>query len=84
MLKKCLYDCSRLISGTMSTKKCCYMDRVCTSECVAYIDSGELNGIAGFLGLQDIHCVRLLVELADMMDTIGSMDFEDFEDEDEF
>ena len=60
------------------------MDRVCTSECVAYIDSGGLNEMAGYLGLQDMHCVRLLVELADMMDTIGSMDFEDFEDEDEF
>ena len=60
------------------------MDRDCTSECVAYSDSGELNELAEHLGLQDMHCVRLLVELAGMIDTTGSMDFEDFGDEDEF
>lgn len=60
------------------------MDRECTSECVAYSDSSELKEIAENLGLQDVHCVRLLVELTGMMDTIGSMGFEDFEEEDEF
>lgn len=82
-----LYKAEALLSGTMSTKKCCYMNKGCTSECVAYSDANELSEMAETLGLDNMHCIRLLTELSNMMNTVESMgfeDFEDFEDEDEF
>ncbi len=63
----------------MATKKCCYIDRDCTSKCVAYIDISELREMAESLGLNDLHCVRVFMELSRMMDDMGVGDFEDDE-----
>ncbi|KAF5414006.1 MAG: hypothetical protein C5S48_10590 [Candidatus Methanogaster sp.] len=72
----------------MTTKKCCYMDRDCTSTCVAYLDVSELREMAESIGLNDMHCIRVFMELSRMMnavDTMDTMGFEDFEgDDDEF
>lgn len=62
-------------------KKCCYMDRTCTPECVAYSKASELSNGAVEMGMDDMHCVRLLLDLADLMST---MPMEDFEDENSF
>jgi hypothetical protein len=65
----------------MSTKKCCYINRECTPKCVAYSVDNEISGGAESLGLNDMHCVRLLVELTNLMNLSGLMDFEDYDDD---
>ncbi len=68
----------------MKTKKCCYIDRECTPACVAYSVANELSEGAEGIGMSDMHCMRLLLELADLMNMSGAMDSEDFEEKDEF
>ncbi len=61
------------------------MDRDCTKACVAYSVASELSEGSKSIGLSEMHCMRLLLELADLMDIGGatdSEDSEDFEDED--
>lgn len=65
----------------MATKKCCYIDRDCTSKCVAYIDISELREMAESLGLNDLHCVRVFMELSRMMTAMDAMGIGDFEDD---
>lgn len=65
----------------MATKKCCYIDRDCTSKCVAYIDISELREMAESLGLNDLHCVRVFMELSRMMTAMDAMGVGDFEDD---
>lgn len=60
------------------------MDRDCTPTCVAYLDVSELREMAEGIGLSDMHCIRVFVELSRMMNTMDTMEFEDFEDDDEF
>ena len=67
----------------MTAKKCCYMDRDCTSKCVAYIDVSELREMAKSMGLNDMHCIRVFMELSRMMTAMDTMGFEDFEDDDD-
>lgn len=79
------YKSEALLNITMATKKCCYMDRDCTSECVAYLDVSELREMAKGMGLSDVHCIRVFMELSHMMTAMDTMGFEDFEgDDDEF
>ena len=66
----------------MTTKKCCYIDRDCTSKCVAYIDVTEVQEMAESMGLNDVHCMRVFMELSRMMTAMDDMGFEDFEDDD--
>lgn len=61
-------------------KKCCYMDRDCTPGCVAYSAASELNESATMMGMNGMNCVRLLLDLTELM---GRMSSEDFDDEDE-
>jgi hypothetical protein len=57
------------------------MDRDCTSACVAYSATKELSESSKQMGLNDMHCVRLISDLVSLV----SMPFsEDLEDEDEF
>jgi hypothetical protein len=70
--------------GKKNTKNCCYMDRECTPKCVAYSISKDVNKIAEGLELSNMHCIRLLMELTDLMKMQELMAFEDFEDEDIF
>ena len=65
----------------MATKKCCYIDRDCTSKCVAYIDISELREMAESLGLNDLHCVRVFMELSRMKTAMDAMGIGDFEDD---
>jgi len=65
-------------------KNCCYMDRECTPKCVAYSISKDMNKIAEELELSNMHCIRLLMELTDLMKMQELMSFEDFKDEDNF
>ncbi len=60
----------------MKLKKCCYFDRDCTTACVAYSAVNELSEGAKKLGMNDMHCMRLLMELMGLMN-MGSEDFED-------
>ncbi len=64
----------------MKLKKCCYFDRDCTTACVAYSAASELSEGARNLGMNDMHCMRLLLELTSLM----NMDSESFQDEDAF
>ena len=65
----------------MKTKKCCYMDRDCTPLCVAYSTAKELYESSKQMGLNDMHCVRLISDLVSLASMPNS---EDLEDEDEF
>ena len=66
----------------MTTKKCCYIDRDCTSKCVAYIEVIEVQEMAESMGLSDMHCMRVFMELSRMMTAMDDMGPEDFEDDD--
>ncbi len=67
----------------MTTKKCCYIDRDCTSKCVAYIDISELREMAESMGLNDLHCVRVFMDLSRMMTAMDAMGVDDFDDDDD-
>ncbi|CAG0988144.1 hypothetical protein METP1_02148 [Methanosarcinales archaeon] len=56
------------------------MDRDCTPRCVAYIAASEFNENAKIMGMNGMNCVRLLLDLTELM---GRMNSEDFDDEDE-
>lgn len=59
------------------------MDRECTPECVAYnVDEAVSTGIEE-IGLKNMHCVRLLMELTNSMNAQCQFDLDDF-DEDDF
>ncbi len=64
-------------------KKCCYMDRDCTLECVAYSAASELDDSAKIMGMNNMHCMRLLSDFAGLMGGMNSKDFDE-EDEDTF
>ncbi len=64
----------------MKTKICCFMDRDCTPACVAYSVASELNEGVKSIGLSEMHCMRLLLELADLMNFGGLADSEDIVD----
>jgi hypothetical protein len=61
----------------MKTKKCCYMDRDCTSTCVAYSAARELNESTKIMGMNGMNCVRLLLDLTDLMERMSSEDFDE-------
>jgi hypothetical protein len=60
-------------------KKCCYMDRDCTSACVAYSAASELNESAKIMSMNGMNCVRLLLDLTELMGRMNS----DFDEKDE-
>ena len=61
---------------TMKPKKCCYMDRDCTPACVAYSSVSELSESLKELGMNSMHCMRLILDLTDLMRAMNSEDFE--------
>lgn len=61
----------------MKIKKCCYMDRDCTPACVAFSSTKELSEISKQMGLNDMHCVRLISELVSLASMPDSEDMED-------
>ena len=65
---------------TKIQKRCCYMDRDCRPACVAYSAANELDDSAKMMGMNDMHCMRLLLDLTGLM---GRMNSEDFDEEDE-
>jgi hypothetical protein len=65
----------------MKIKKCCYLDRDCIPACVAYSTAKELSENAKQMGLNDMHCMRLITELASLVNLTNS-DY--LENEDEF
>ena len=66
----------------MKTKKCCYMERDCTPSCVAYSASSELSEGVKEMGMNDMHCMRLILELSVLMNNMASMGSDYFEPED--
>lgn len=66
--------------NVMIPKKCCYMERDCTSACVAYSDANELSEGAKQVGMSGMHCMRLLLELVEKMGIMGYNDFDEEED----
>ncbi len=66
----------------MKTKKCCYMERDCMPSCVAYSVSSELSEGVKEMGMSDMHCMRLLLELGVLANNMSSMGSDVFEDED--
>ena len=56
------------------------MDRDCTPACVAYSAASELDDSAKLMGMNDIHCMRLLLDLTELM---GKMNSENFDEEEE-
>ena len=63
----------------MKQKKCCYMDRDCTPACVAYSSASELSESLKELGMNSMQCMRLILDLTDLMRAMNSEDFEDEE-----
>ncbi|MCX9083864.1 MAG: hypothetical protein OIN87_03580 [Candidatus Methanoperedens sp.] len=61
-------------------KKCCYMDRDCTSACVAYSAASEFSEGAKQMGMDGMNCMRLLLDITELM---GRMEPNDFDEEDE-
>jgi hypothetical protein len=61
-------------------KKCCYMERDCTPACVAYSASNDLREAAKQMGISDMHCMRLFLDLAE---TMGMMGFNNPDEEDD-
>ncbi|MCL7410707.1 MAG: hypothetical protein M8350_02690 [Methanosarcinaceae archaeon] len=57
------------------------MNRECTPECVAYSEDEAVSIGAENIGLKDMHCVRFLAGLANLMETQYQIDFDDLEDE---
>jgi len=57
------------------------MERECNATCVAYSVSNELGEGAKEMGMNDMHCMRLLMDIAEIMNMQYSMESED---EDEF
>lgn len=70
----------RTMKQSKIQKKCCYMDRDCTPACVAYSAASELDDSAKLMGMNDMHCMRLLLDLTELM---GKMNSESFDEEDE-
>lgn len=64
----------------MNSKKCCYLQRDCTPDCVAYCDVNELAEGATKIGMNELHCIRLFLEIAEKMEMISCNEFEDFEE----
>ncbi len=56
------------------------MDRDCTPACVAYSAASEFDDSAELMGMNDMHCMRLLLDLTELM---GKMNSESFDEEDE-
>ncbi len=52
------------------------MNRECTPNCVAYCTAEEMTRGAEEMGLKDMHCMRLFIELADL---IYNKEYEDEE-----
>jgi len=57
------------------------MDRDCIPACVAYSSAKELGEYAKQMGLNDMHCMRLITDLASLVNLTNS---EYPENEDEF
>jgi hypothetical protein len=58
-------------------KKCCYMERECTPVCVAYSASNDLREAAKQMGMNGMHCMRLLLDLTDLMGRMNSENFDE-------
>lgn len=56
------------------------MERECTPACVAYSASNELSEGAKNIGMNEMHCMRLLLDLADALGMTPSDDFYDEDD----
>lgn len=54
------------------------MNRECTPGCVAYCTADEMTRGEEEMALKDMHCIRLFIELADLIYT------KDFEEGEEF
>lgn len=65
--------------NVMIPKKCCYMERDCTSACVAYSAANELSNGAKQIGMSEMHCMRFVMELAQNLG-MGNCDFDEEED----
>ncbi|MHC1636116.1 MAG: hypothetical protein ACXQTS_05815 [Candidatus Methanospirareceae archaeon] len=71
----------------MKVKRCCYMDRECSEDCVAYMKVKEKElrrGLRDF-GIADMRCLRLFVEFVSMIEKMRMMmeediAFEEFEE----
>jgi len=57
------------------------MDRDCTPACVAYSAINELSESAKQMGMNDMNCMRLILDLTELMGRMNSEDFdEEYED----
>jgi len=50
------------------------MDRDCTPACVAYSSAKELYENSMQMGLNEMHCVRLISDLAGLMSIVNPED----------
>lgn len=53
------------------------MERNCTQTCVAYSTAIELSEGTEEMGMKDMHCMRLFLDLAEFMSLIGPEELED-------
>ncbi|TFH40051.1 MAG: hypothetical protein E4G94_10200 [ANME-2 cluster archaeon] len=60
------------------------MERDCSSACVAYSLKSEVTESAEELGMNNMKCIRLFLEITELMSTMNSLCMEDFVDENNF
>lgn len=65
----------------LTSKKCCYLQRDCTPDCVAYCAVNELAEGATKIGMNEMHCIRLFLEIAEKMELMSNDEFEIFEED---
>jgi hypothetical protein len=53
------------------------MDRDCTPTCVAYSAARELNESTKIMGMNNMNCMRLLLDLTDLIERMNSEDFDE-------
>jgi hypothetical protein len=60
------------------------MDRDCSPVCVAYSGKSEVTESAEELGMSDMKCIRLFLQITELMSTMNSFCMEDLVDENDF
>ncbi|MDI6794544.1 MAG: hypothetical protein QME81_17035 [bacterium] len=65
-------------------KKCCYMDRKCDKDCVAYVETQNplIEGLTE-AGMPEIACFRLFMELTQVLPHPFEDEDEDWDEDDE-
>jgi len=54
-------------------KKCCYLDRECAEDCIAYLKNPQISAGLEEAGIPEMKCLRLFAEVSQSL----KFDFEE-------